>query len=132
MLKVFLIMAMSLFAFASFAQDITCLDKLMPTSRFSGFHQLTKEDWQESAELQLDTESAKLAIKTLTQSKLFCKADEVKIKLEPVCTQTMADLPQSHSCFVFTNLGYFVITKDGGKNTNFIFSKDKKFAEPKN
>lgn len=131
-MKAIVIIAMSMLGTAALAQDITCLDKLMPTSRFSGLHQLTKEEWSESAELLLDAESSKLAIKTLTQSKLFCKADEVKIRLEPVCAQTIADLPQSLTCFVFTNIGYFTISRDAGKGTNFIFSKDKKFADPKN
>ncbi|GEM_PF-1377345 len=130
-MKVLIIIAMTVLATTAFAQDITCLDKLMPTSRFSGLHQLSKEEWQESAELSLDTESAKLAIKTLTQSKLFCKPTEVVLRMEPVCALTIADLPQSLTCFVFTNLGYFTITRDNGKSTNFIFSKDKKFADPK-
>lgn len=130
-MKALMIIAMTVFATAAFAQDITCLDKLMPTSRYSGLHQLTKEEWQESAELLLDTESAKLAIKTLTQSKLFCKPDEVIIRTEPVCSVIVADLPQSLTCFVFTNIGYFTISKDNGKSTNFVFSKDKKFADPK-
>jgi hypothetical protein len=132
MMKAIVIIAMILLGATAFAQDITCLDKLMPRSRFSGVHQLTKEEWSESNELLLDPESSKLALKTLTQSKLFCKPDEVKIKLEPVCAQTIADIPQSLSCFVFTNIGYFIITKDAGKGTNFVFAKDRKFADPKN
>ncbi len=131
-MKIFALIALSLFALSALAQDIACLDKLMPNSRSSGLHQLSKEEWNDSINIELDGESSKLAIKTLTQSKLFCKIDEVKIKLEPVCTQTVADLPQSLSCFVFTNIGYFTVTRDAGKNTNFIFSKDKRFADPKN
>jgi hypothetical protein len=30
---------------------------------------------------------------------------------------------------LFTNLGYFYVTKDNGKNTNLEFSRDKKFAD---
>ncbi len=129
-MKTLMIVALSMLTTAAFAQDITCLDKLMPSSRFSGLHQLTKEEWAESAEILLDEESSKLAIKALTESKLFCKATEVVIKMEPVCGHMIEDVPQSYTCFVFTNLGYFTISKDNGKNTNFIFSKDKKFNEP--
>ena len=127
-MKILLIAILSLTAFGAVAQEITCLDKLMPTSRFSGLHQLTKEEWAEPG-IMIDAEVSKLAIKALVGGKLFCKPDEVKIKVDPVCTTVIPDLPQSQSCFVFTNIGYFVITKDSGKNTNFIFSKDKKFAE---
>lgn len=128
-MKTLMIVALSMLTTAAFAQDITCLDKLMPSSRFSGLHQLTKEEWAESAEILLDADSSKLAIKALTESKLFCKSTEIAIKMEPVCAYTIQDIPQSLTCFVFTNLGYFTISKDNGKNTNFIFSKDKKFNE---
>lgn len=126
-MKIRLIALLSLFTYNAYSQDITCLDKLMPTSRHSGLHQLTKEEWSEIT--SLDINNAKRAITVLTQNKLFCNANEVVIKVEPVCTNVIADIPQSNACFVFTNLGYFWITMDNGKNTNFVFSKDKRFAD---
>lgn len=112
------------------AQEMTCLDKLLPFNRYSGLHQLVKEEWTDARE-GLDAESAKAAVTFLANSKLLCKTNEMVIKIDPVCSLTIADLPQSNSCFVFTNLGYFVATRDLGRNVNFIFSKDRRFAEPK-
>ncbi len=114
----------------AFAQEMTCLDKLLQLNRYSGFHQLVKEEWTDAKE-GLDAESAKSAVTFLANSKLLCKTNEMVIKVEPVCSSIVADLPQSNSCFVFTNLGYFTATRDNGRNVNFIFSKDKRFADPK-
>lgn len=115
---------------SAFAQEMTCLDKLLQLNRYSGFHQLVKEEWTDAKE-GLDAESAKAAVTFLANSKLLCKTNEMVIKVEPVCSSIVADLPQSNSCFVFTNLGYFIATRDNGRNVNFIFSKDKRFADPK-
>lgn len=114
----------------AFAQEMTCLDKLLPFNRYSGLHQLVKEEWTDAKE-GLDAESARGALTFLTNSKLLCKTNEMVIKIDPVCTLTITDLPQSNSCFIFTNLGYFVVTRDSGRNVNFIFSKDRRFADPK-
>lgn len=114
----------------AFAQEMTCLDKLLPFNRYSGLHQLVKEEWTDARD-GLDAESAKAAVTFLVNSKLLCKTNEMVIKVDPVCTSTVADLPQSNSCFIFTNLGYFTATRDLGRNVNFIFTKDRRFAEPK-
>lgn len=123
-----LILLAMLYTTVSFAQEINCVDKLLPYNRYSGLHQLTKDEWTDGKEL-LDAEGVKTAVTFLTNSKLLCKTNEVVIKVFPVCALTIADLPQSNSCFVFTNVGYFVVTRDTGRNTNFIFTKDKRFSE---
>jgi hypothetical protein len=115
------------FNLAAFAQEITCLEKLLPFNRHSGTHQLDRNEWNDGKDV-LDEESARVAVTFLTNSKLLCKAGEVVINIDPVCAQIIAGLPQSNTCFLFTNLGYFIISRDNGKNVNFIFSKDKTFS----
>lgn len=117
-----------LFSTLSFAEDITCLDKLLPFNRHSGLHQVTKDEWTDGKNT-LDAETVKTAVNFLTNTKLLCRSGEVVIKVFPVCNQTIADLPQSNTCFVYTNLGFFVVSRDNGTNINFIFSKDKRFSE---
>ena len=112
------------------AQEMTCLDKLLPFNRHSGLHQITNDEWSDGKET-LDSESAANALRFLTNSKLLCKTNEVTIKVQPICTATVADLPQSNICFTFTNVGYFVISRDNVRNINFIFSKDKRFQDRK-
>lgn len=116
-----------MFSFSGFAQEMTCLDKLLPYSRFSGHHTVLKEEWYDGKDV-LDFESARAAVTFLTNSKLLCRPGEAVIKIEPVCGTIVPDISQSNSCFVFTNLGHFVINRDNGRNTNFIFTKDKKFS----
>jgi hypothetical protein len=115
-------------SFAGFAQELTCLEKLLPYNRHSGLHNLTKDEWYDGKE-SLDAESIKSGLKYLLSSKLLCKTTDVVIKIEPVCSFMVADLAQSNACFVFTNVGHFLINRDSVRNTNFIFSKDKKFSE---
>lgn len=114
---------------SAFAQELTCLDKLLPFNRHSGLHQLSKDEWNDGKE-GLDVEGAKSALASLTDSKLLCKPNEIVIKVLPVCSTIIADLTQSNTCFVYTNLGYFVLSRDNGRNVNFIFGKDKRFSEP--
>ncbi len=124
-----LILAFFVFSTVSaFAQEITCIDKLLPFNRYSGSHLLTKEEWNDNKDT-LDAESAQAALRSLVGSKLLCRQDEVLLRIAPVCHLTIADVAQSNVCFVYTNLGYFFISKDNGKNTNFIFSKDKRYNE---
>ncbi len=127
MFKLFLV-SFLLFSNSSYSQSLTCLDKLLPYNKHSGLHQVTREEWNDGKEA-LDNESAKNALIFLTNSRLLCRSDEVIIKVAPSCTLLLADLPQSQTCFAFTNLGYFVISRDNGRNINFIFSKDKRFSE---
>lgn len=117
-----------LFSFQSFAQEMTCMDKLLPYNRYSGLHQVTKDEWTDGKNT-LDPEIVKAAVNFLTNSKLLCRKGEVVIKVFPICGQTIADLPQSNTCFVYTNLGFFVVSRDNGTNINFIFSKDRRFSE---
>ena len=117
-----------LFTTLSFAQQITCLDKLLPYNRYSGLHQLTKDEWTDGKNT-IDPETTKTVVTFLTNSKLLCRQGEVVIKVFPVCSQAMADMPQSNTCFVYTNLGYFIVSRDNGTNVNFIFSKDRRFSE---
>lgn len=111
------------------AQSLTCLNKLLPYNKHSGLHQLTRDEWNDEKE-QLDAEGARSALTFLVNSRLLCKSGEVVIKIAPHCGVLLPDIPQSQSCFIFTNLGYFIVSKDNGRNVNFIFSKDKRFSEP--
>lgn len=111
------------------AQELTCLDKLLHFSRHSGLHQVTRDEWSDGKEM-MDPESVKGALAFLTNSKLLCKSNEVTIKVHPVCASLLPDLPHSNTCFVYTNVGFFVVSRDIGRNMNFIFSKDKRFSEP--
>ena len=120
--------ALSLTSISSFAQGMTCLNKLLPYSRYSGLHQLTKEEWSNGKEW-LDEESAKSAFNALVGGKLMCKSGEILIKIQPECKLLLADIPQSNVCYIHSNLGYFFISKDSGSTVNFIFSKDKRFSE---
>jgi hypothetical protein len=113
---------------SAFAQELTCLDKLLPYNRFSGLHQISRDEWNDGKD-GLDGENARLALNYLITNKLLCKTSEVVIKVHPVCTPIIGDLVQSNTCFIFTNLGYFIANRDSGRNVNFIFSKDKKFNE---
>lgn len=130
MKKTFILLISFVLSASAFAQEMTCLDKLLPFNRYSGLHQLVKEEWTDAKE-GLDAESAKAAVNFLVNSKLLCKTNEMVIKIDPVCSSVIADLPQSNSCFVYTNLGYFTATRDTGRNVNFIFTKDKRFTDPK-
>lgn len=112
----------------SMAQELTCIDKLLPFNRHSGLHMVTRDEWNDGKE-GIDAEGAKSAITFLINSKLLCKTGEVVIKILPVCAQTLADQPQSNTCFAYTNVGYFIVSRDNGRNVNLIFSKDKRFGE---
>lgn len=126
----FLIIASIAFSiFSAFAQELTCLDKLLPNNRYSGVHQVMKEEWSDDSP-ELNNVNGKSVLAYLFRSKLFCKDQEYKIVIEPFCTRLGADLPKSNTCFAHTSLGYFVFTRDQGKNTNFIFSRDKTYSEP--
>lgn len=107
------------------AQEITCLDKLLPNSRYSGLHHLNKEDWSDRSPV-FNPEVVKLAFKALTEVKLLCKSGEIFMTIDPVCQPLLADVPESHNCFLSTNLGHFFVSRDAGKNINFIFNKDKR------
>jgi len=126
----FLIVAFIASIFSSaFAQELTCLDKLLPNNRYSGTHQVMKEEWSDDS-TELNNVNGKAVLTYLLGSKLFCKDHEYKIVIDPFCTKLGADLPKSNTCFAHTSLGYFVFTRDLGKNTSFIFSRDKTYAEP--
>lgn len=127
LLKAFTVLGL-LFSLTTQAQSLTCLNKLLPYNKHSGLHQLTREEWNDEKE-SLDPEAARSALNFLITSRLLCKSSEVVIKVQPTCAPLLADFVQSQSCFVFTNLGYFILSKDNGRNVNFIFSKDKRFAE---
>lgn len=118
----------SLVSLSAFAQELTCLDKLLPFSRHSGLHMLTKEEWTDTTN-GLNPENAKIAFETLLNRKLMCRTNEVTIAIQPVCTQILADMTQSNVCYLHTNVGYFVLSRDNVKNVNFIFSRDKLFSD---
>jgi hypothetical protein len=118
-----------LFSLQALAQEMNCLDKLLPFNRHSGLHTLMKDEWYNGKDA-LDSEGANAALSFLINSKLLCKTADVVVKMQPTCQQVLADVPQSNVCFVYTNVGYFVISRDNVRNTNFIFSKDKRYSEP--
>ncbi|HXH29964.1 MAG TPA: hypothetical protein VNJ01_04060 [Bacteriovoracaceae bacterium] len=127
-MKVISIFCIVLFtSLSSYAQEMTCLEKLLTYSRFSGFHQLSRDEWTDTTD-QLTVSSAKAALNSLLGSKLLCDNTEVVIKSMAACNLLVADVPQSNVCHIYTNLGYFVVSKDNGRNINFIFSKDSRFA----
>ncbi len=115
------------FSLELLAQEMTCLDKLLPFNRYSGLHQVTKEEWTDNRD-DFDPESAKSALNFLVNSKLFCRQNEMSIATGPDCTSIVAGVPQSTICFVFTNLGHFTITRDQVRNFNFIFTRDRQYA----
>lgn len=118
----------SFMSVSTFAQELTCLDKLLPFSRHSGLHMLTKEEWNDGSEF-LSAENALVAFNTLLSRKLLCKTGEVAVAIQPTCQPLLADVPQSNVCYLHTNVGYFVLSRDNGKNVNFIFSRDKTFTD---
>lgn len=128
MKKLILAAVLVLSSASTFAQEMTCLNKLLPYSRYSGLHQLSKEEWTNGKD-GLDEESAKSAFTALVGGKLMCKTGEIQIKIQPDCKPLLADIPQSNICYLHTNLGYFFISKDSGNTVNFIFSKDKRFSD---
>lgn len=130
-MKKFFGLLLLLSSLSAFAQELTCLDKLLPYNRYSGVHIVMRDEWADGKET-FDADSMKNAMNFLVNSKLLCKSGEMVIKVLPVCALTIADLPQSNTCFAFTNLGYFVASRDNSRNISFIFSKDKKFSEPQN
>lgn len=111
------------------AQQLTCLDKLLPVSRHSGLHQLSREEWNDGKD-GLDSTNVVAAFNSLTGGKLFCRPGEIQIKVQPICQLVITDIPQSNVCYLHTDLGYFVVSRDNGKTVNFIFSKDKTYANP--
>ena len=117
-----------MWSFITFAQEITCLNKLLPYNRYSGLHYLASDEWTRARE-NLDPELVTLSLNYLTNSKLFCRPGEMVIKVNPVCMTILEDIPQSNTCFAYTNLGYFVISKDNNRNINFIFNRDKRYSE---
>jgi carbohydrate-binding DOMON domain-containing protein len=117
-----------LLSLSSQAQEMTCLDKLMPYSRHSGVHMIAKEEWNDGKD-GLDAENSLTVIQFLINSKLLCRSGEVSIKVNPVCAQVIADLPQSNVCYAHSNVGYFVLSRDNNRNVNVIFSKDRRFSE---
>jgi hypothetical protein len=101
---------------------LSCIDKLLPTNRFSGLHQLTRQEWNDGKN-ELDPTAARQAVTAVLYSKLLCKQDEINITIEPNCMLVVADRETSNVCYVESNLGFFFITKDSGRNVNFIFSR---------
>ena len=87
---------------------------------------VTRDEWNDGKE-GLDIDNVTAVLNFLVNSKLLCREGEMEIRLAPVCGTTVADLPQSNTCFVFSNLGYFIVSRDPGRNVNFIFSRDKLF-----
>lgn len=127
--KVLITLILSLFASGAIAQELTCLDKLLPNNRYSGLHQITKEEWQDTG-TDFNNVAAKVALNSLLRSKLFCKETEYKIVIEPFCSFLAPDIAKSQVCFAYTSIGHFTFTRDSGKNVNFIFTRDKTYAEP--
>ncbi len=125
-MKTFIALFLFLVSLSAIAQEMTCINRLLPLNRHSGLHMVTRDEWNDGKEA-VDPENVQVVLKFLVNSKLLCRDGELQIRTVPVCGQTVADLPQSNTCFVFTNLGYFIVSRDNGRNVNFIFSRDKRF-----
>ncbi len=123
-MKLIFTLILSAFSFSVMAQEMTCLDKLLPFNRHSGVHMLTREQCSGCSDV-LNKDSAKKALKTLLNSRLFCNESDVTLSLDPVCELVSRDLPDSNICFIKTNLGYFFVSKDYARNFNFIFTREK-------
>ncbi len=123
------VMLFALFvSLSAFSREITCLDKLLPFNRYSGLHHVDRDEWYDGQET-LEPEGVSKGIAFLTNVKLLCKSEEVVVTVAPVCSVLIPELPQSNSCFVFTNVGYFVVSRDNNRNMNFIFSRDRRFKD---
>jgi hypothetical protein len=109
------------------AQEMTCLDKLMPASRHSGLHTLSREECSRCTN-GLDAGSASTAFHTFIRHKLLCRTNEIEVKIDPVCQWVTADVPESNVCFVYTNLGHFVINRDSNRTFNIIFTRSDRFG----
>jgi hypothetical protein len=72
----------------------------------------------------MDATTAINAIRALTFGKLLCSNSEVTITIQPVCSMLLADTENSNVCYLGTNLGYFFVSRDAGRTTNFIFSRN--------
>lgn len=129
MKNISVIVILFLLSLSAFAQEMTCQDKLLPQNRFSGVHIVSREEYNDGKDV-FDADGAKSAWSFLVNSKLLCKKNEVVIKVQPICSTIMADLPQSQTCFLYTNLGYFIVSRDNSRNVSFIFGRDKRFADP--
>jgi hypothetical protein len=127
-MKKSLVLLTLIISFSGLAQEMTCLDKLLPFNRHSGLHQVTKDEWTDGKE-NFDAESVRAALTFLTNSKLLCKTGEVGIRMQPECSNIITDIPQSLTCFVYTNVGHFTVTRDSVRNLNFIFTRDRRFAD---
>lgn len=123
-MKLFLALILSALSFSVIAQEMTCLDKLLPYNRHSGVHMLTREQCSGCVDV-LNKDSAKMALKTLLNSRLFCNESDVTLTLDPICDFVSRDIPESNVCYLKTNLGYFFISKDYARNFTFIFTRNK-------
>jgi hypothetical protein len=117
----------SLFLFgavSTYAQEIRCIDKILPFPRPSAVHQLSKNDWTPSQE-KLAPAEARIALESLLFGKLLCRSQEIEIKSEALCKDLIEAVATTSTCIIVTSLGNFTINKDYQNNANFIFIKDK-------
>jgi hypothetical protein len=128
MKKIMSILIGMLFSINIFSQEMTCMDKLLPYNRHSGVHQLSNEEWP-GKKGNFNPDKIEKALEFLLYSKLLCRNSEILIKVKPVCSPILPDITQSNTCFAFTSLGYFIISKDNVQNFNFIFTRDKRFSD---
>lgn len=119
------LLALSLISSAAFAQGTTCQNKLLGFNRYTGLHSLMKDEWTDNLST-LDPQTAVAAMDALVLGKLICRRGELTLSASPTCKQMISNDSFSTVCYAPTNLGHFVISRDIGKNLNFIFSKDKK------
>jgi hypothetical protein len=106
----------------SYAQEILCIDRLLPIPRPSATHQLAYNDWT-GAPGALNSDSAKLALEALVFEKLFCESSDIEFSTTVNCQQLDPNRITSTTCYSASSLGQFVLTKDGAQNVNIIFHR---------
>ena len=109
-------------AFAS----MKCIDRLLPLPRHSAVHQLSTGEWarnQLDGIHELDANEATRAFNSLVYGKLFCEKSEIRQTSESSCVQLDSTQSETLSCYITTNLGFFIINRDYQNNANIIFQR---------
>lgn len=121
-----LLLAVALVTSTSAWAQLRCVDKLLPIPRPSGLHQLATGEWTPGSSEFLTTADAERALRSLLFGKLLCRETEIEFKGTTVCLPVDATAPESHSCYVPSNIGFFILTQDYAKNANVIFQRQKR------
>ena len=124
-MRFILVLVMITINFAS-AQEVRCIDRLLPMPRPSATHQLSSNDWTGN-NTTLNSEDARNALRALVFDRYFCNAEEIEIENNINCQQMDLNQNSSMTCYLTTSLGQFVLTKDSVQNVNIIFHRGRRF-----